>query len=146
MTANSAQPTMAINAQSSMASSSEATTGIPQPPPATSAQPSAATSVRPLTAASSQLMIAIDAFHQDAWTKQDPLLPNDWAQLTPEWHHEHALGADHARRQAHFSSDEPAASYRLAWRDNLSDSRTALPNNRARLIDVRCSTNHSVLT
>ena len=45
-------------------------------------------------------MTAIDAFRQDAWTRQDPRLPNDWAQLIPEWHRDHALRADNARCQA----------------------------------------------
>ena len=45
-------------------------------------------------------MLAIDAFRQDAWTRQDPRLPSDWPALTPHWHCDHALGTDYARRQA----------------------------------------------
>ena len=45
-------------------------------------------------------MIAINAFRQDAWTHQDPRLPNDWPTLTPDWRCDHSLGTDYARRQA----------------------------------------------
>ena len=52
---------------------------------------------------------AIDAFRQDAWTRQDPRLPDDWATLTPEWHRDHALRTDYARRQALAEIDVLAA-------------------------------------
>ena len=54
-------------------------------------------------------MTAIDAFRQDAWTRQDPRLPNDWPQLTPEWHRDHALRTDYTRRQALVEIDVLAA-------------------------------------
>ena len=56
-----------------------------------------------------QAMTAIDAFRQDAWTRQDPRLPNDWPQLTPDWHRDHALRTDYARRQALVEIDVLAA-------------------------------------
>ena len=52
---------------------------------------------------------AIDAFRQDAWTRQDLRLPDDWAALTPEWHRDHALRTDYARRQALVEIDVLAA-------------------------------------
>ena len=52
---------------------------------------------------------AIDAFRQDAWTRQDPRLPDDWAALTPEWQRDHALRTDYARRQALVEIDVLAA-------------------------------------
>ncbi len=54
-------------------------------------------------------MTAIHAFRQDAWTRPDPRLPNDWAQLTPKWHQDHALRTDYARRQALVEIDVLAA-------------------------------------
>ena len=56
-----------------------------------------------------QPMPTIDAFRQDAWTRQDPRLPDDWAALTPEWHRDHALRTDYARRQALVEIDVLAA-------------------------------------
>ena len=44
-------------------------------------------------------MTAINAFRQDACTRQDPCLPNDWATLTQNWHRACALRTDCARRQ-----------------------------------------------
>ena len=61
------------------------------------------------TSANGTTMTAIDAFRQDAWTRQDPRLPNDWPQLTPEWHRDHALRTDYARRQALVEIDVLAA-------------------------------------
>ena len=61
------------------------------------------------TAPNAQPMIAIDAFRQDAWTRQDPRLPNDWPTLTPHWHRDHALRTDYARRQALVEIDVLAA-------------------------------------
>ena len=109
MTAANAQSMMAIHAQPRMAPSSEAQTGMPQPPSATSPQPPAAPSARPSPAARPQPMTAIDAFRQDAWTKQDPRLPNDWSTLTPEWNPNYALRTDYARRQALVEIDVLAA-------------------------------------
>ena len=54
-------------------------------------------------------MLAIDAFRQDAWTRQDPHLAADWTGLTPEWHPDHALRTDYARRQALVEIDMLAA-------------------------------------
>ena len=54
-------------------------------------------------------MTAIEAFRQDAWTRQDPRLPNDWPALTPEWHRDHALRTDYARRQTPVGIDVLAA-------------------------------------
>ena len=48
-------------------------------------------------------MTDIDVFRQDAWTKQDPRLPNDWSTLTPEWN------PAYARRQALVEIDVLAA-------------------------------------
>ena len=48
------------------------------------------------TATDTQPMLAIDAFRQDAWTRQEPRLPNDWPALTPPWHRDHALRTDYA--------------------------------------------------
>ena len=61
------------------------------------------------TATDAQPMLAIDAFCQDAWTRQDPRLPDGWAGLTPEWHPNHALRTDYARRQALVEIDVLAA-------------------------------------
>lgn len=44
-------------------------------------------------------MTVINAFRQDAWTRHDPRLPNDWVDPTPEWHRDHALRTGYARRQ-----------------------------------------------
>ena len=62
-----------------------------------------------LPTAPAQSMPAIDAFRQDAWTRQDPRLPDDWAALTPEWHPDHSLRTDYARRQALVEIDVLAA-------------------------------------
>ena len=61
------------------------------------------------TAPNAQPMLAIDAFRQDAWTRQDPRLPNDWPTLTPHWHRDQALRTDYARRQALVEIDVLAA-------------------------------------
>ena len=52
---------------------------------------------------------AIDTFQNDAWTNQDPRLPNDFATLTPEWRWGAALRTDYARRQALVEIDVLAA-------------------------------------
>ena len=52
---------------------------------------------------------AIDAFRTDAWTKQDPRLPQDFARLTPEWRRDVALRTDYVRRQALVEIDVLAA-------------------------------------
>ena len=67
------------------------------------------TCMSPQLSADGTTMTAIDAFRQDAWTRQDPRLPNDWPQLTPEWHRDHALRTDYARRQALVEIDVLAA-------------------------------------
>ena len=54
-------------------------------------------------------MTAIAAFRADAWTRDDPRLPDDFAALTPEWRREHALRTDYARRQALVEIDVLAA-------------------------------------
>ena len=61
------------------------------------------------TAPDVQPMTAIDAFRQGAWTRQDPRLPNDWADLTPEWNPDCALRTDYARHQALIEIDVLAA-------------------------------------
>ncbi len=61
------------------------------------------------TSANGTTMTAIDAFRQDAWMRQDPRLPNDWSELTSEWHRDHALRTDYARRQALVEIDVLAA-------------------------------------
>ena len=61
------------------------------------------------TATDAQPMPAIDAFRQDAWTCQDSRLRNDWADLTPEQHRDHALRTGYARRQALVEIDVLAA-------------------------------------
>ena len=61
------------------------------------------------TEANGTTMTAIDTFRQDAWTRQDPRLADDWATLTPEWHRDHALRTDYARRQALVEIDVLAA-------------------------------------
>ena len=109
MTAANAQPRMAIHAQPGMAASSEAPIGIPQPPSATNSQPLEAPAPDHQRSASPRPMTAIDAFRQDAWTKQDPRLPNDWSTLTPEWDPDCALRTDYARRQALVEIDVLAA-------------------------------------
>ena len=52
---------------------------------------------------------AFAAFRADAWTRQDPRLPDDFAALTPKWRWEHALRTDYARRQALVEIDVLAA-------------------------------------
>ncbi len=54
-------------------------------------------------------MNTIDAFRADAWTKQDPRLPDDFVILTPEWRWECALRADYARCQTLIEIDVLAA-------------------------------------
>ena len=54
-------------------------------------------------------MTAIDAFRQDAWTRQNPRLTNAWPELTPEWQRDHTLRADYARCQALDKIDVLAA-------------------------------------
>ena len=64
---------------------------------------------QPMTATNAESMTAIDVFRQDAWTKQDPRLLNDWGRLTPEWHRDRALRTDYVRRQALVEIDVLAA-------------------------------------
>lgn len=52
---------------------------------------------------------AIEAFRTDAWAKQDPRLPQDFGQLSPEWHWDVALRSDYVRRQALVELDVLAA-------------------------------------
>ena len=52
---------------------------------------------------------AIEAFRNDAWTKHDPRLSDDFASLTPEWPRNVALRTDYARRQALVEIDVLAA-------------------------------------
>ena len=54
-------------------------------------------------------MSAIAAFRADAWIREDPRLPDDFAALTPEWRWEYALRTDYARRQALVEIDVLAA-------------------------------------
>ena len=54
-------------------------------------------------------MTAIAAFRADAWTREDPRLPDDFATLAPEWRWEYALRTDYARRQALVEIDVLAA-------------------------------------
>ena len=54
-------------------------------------------------------MTAIAAFRADAWIREDPRLPDDFATLTPEWRWEYALRTDYARRQALVEIDVLAA-------------------------------------
>ena len=62
------------------------------------------------TATDAQLMTAINAFRQNAWTRQDPRLPNDWTTtLTPKWHRDRVLHTDYARRQSPVEIDALAA-------------------------------------
>ena len=52
---------------------------------------------------------ALAAFRADAWTRDDPRLPDDFAALTSKWRREHALRTDYARRQALVEIDVLAA-------------------------------------
>ncbi len=61
------------------------------------------------TAKDAQPMTAIGAFRRDAWTCQDPRLPSDWADLTPQWHRDYTFRTDYARRQALVEIDVLAA-------------------------------------
>ena len=63
----------------------------------------------PGTANSDRFSDGIHAFQNDAWTKQDPRLPDDFATLTPEWRRDAALRTDYARRQALVEIDVLAA-------------------------------------
>ena len=54
-------------------------------------------------------MLTIDAFRQDAWTRQGPRLPNDRPTFTPHWHRDHAQRSDYAHRQALLEIDVLAA-------------------------------------
>ena len=76
-------------------------------------------------------MLAIDAFRQDAWTRQDPRLPNDWPALTPEWHRDHALGTDDARRQAVVEIDVLAHGVPLGW-EGMSHSKGVIVDRRTK--------------
>ena len=51
----------------------------------------------------------IAAFWNDAWTKQDPRLPNDFATLVPQWRWDIAFRTDYLRRQALVEIDILAA-------------------------------------
>ena len=52
---------------------------------------------------------AIDRFRTDAWTRQDPRLPEDFATLASDWRQDIALRTDYARRQALVEVDVLAA-------------------------------------
>ncbi len=52
---------------------------------------------------------AIHAFRSDAWTREDPRLPDDFAALPPVWNRNLALRTDYARRQALVEIDVLAA-------------------------------------
>ena len=54
-------------------------------------------------------MTAIAAFRADAWIREDPRLPDDFAAPTPEWRWEYALRAEYARRWTLVEIDIPAA-------------------------------------
>lgn len=66
-------------------------------------------------------MLAIDAFRQDAWTREDPRLPNDWPALARECHRDHALRTDYARHHALVEIDVLAAK---ALRHTLDELQT----------------------
>ncbi len=51
----------------------------------------------------------LDAFRDDAWTRCDPRLPDDFHALPPEWHPRVPLRTDYARRQALVEIDVLAA-------------------------------------
>ena len=53
-------------------------------------------------------MTSIDTFREDAWTRQNHA-PNDWADLTPEWHRDTVLRTGYARRQALVEIDALSA-------------------------------------
>ena len=52
---------------------------------------------------------AIDVFRNDAWTKQDPRLHDDFVPLAPKWYWAAALRTDYTRRQALIEIDVLAA-------------------------------------
>ena len=54
-------------------------------------------------------MTAIAAFRADAWIREDPRLPDDFATPTPEWRWEYALRAEYARRRTLVEIDVLAA-------------------------------------
>ena len=54
-------------------------------------------------------MIAIDAFCQDAWMRQDSRLLNDWLTLNPIRNRDHACRTDYTRCQASVEIDILAA-------------------------------------
>ena len=52
----------------------------------------------------------LDSFQNDAWSKSDPRLPDDFfSRLTPHWQRDVALRTDYARRQALIEIDVLAA-------------------------------------
>ena len=76
---------------------------------ATDESPSSAFAASDQRSDAPESMNTIDAFRADAWTKQDPRLPDDFATLTPEWRWECALRADYARCQTLIEIDILAA-------------------------------------
>ena len=64
-------------------------------------------------------MPAIAAFRQDTWTRQDPRLPKDWPESTPERHRSHAARTDHACRQGLLEIDVLAAKASALTLDDL---------------------------
>ena len=54
-------------------------------------------------------MTVIDAFREDAWTRQDSCLPDNWATLTPERCYDYAPHTDYACHNALVEIDILAA-------------------------------------